>query len=191
MLDAIPPRDEARLLEQSNGIGSGFMAATPNHHLHTLFTSAQYRLALKWWLGMPLVLGSNATCPGCQGAVDTHGDHLLLCPRINFTKRHAAVQETLASILTAAGQGFTREMPLPGTPNLRPADILLRSFQDGKDVAVDLTVSHGWQLSEQSQAVARDKWSPFLKRRETTKDTKYKAACEGEGWGFIPMAYGT
>ena len=165
LLDAIPPRDQARLLEQSNGFGSGFMAATPNQQLHTAFTSAQYRLALKWWLGMPLVHGTNAVYPGCQGAVDPHGDHLLLCPRINFTKRHAAVQEALAGILITAGQGFAQEVSLPNTTNLRPADILLRSFQAGKDVAVDLTVSHGRQVSEQTQTVTREKWRPFLKRQ--------------------------
>ena len=59
LLDSVPPRDQARLLEQSKGIGSGFMAAIPSAQLHTSFNAAQYRLALKWWLG-------DAPCPGCQ-----------------------------------------------------------------------------------------------------------------------------
>ena len=91
------------------------------------------------------------------------------------------MQESLAGILATAGQGFIREVALPNCPNLRPAYLLLRSFQDGKDVAVDLTVSHGWQVSEQSHTVSREKWRPFLKRREGTKDSKYRAACEAGG----------
>ena len=101
--------------------------------------------------------------------MDSYRDHLLLCPRINYSKRHAAVQEALACILSTAGQGFAREVALPHTPNLRPADLLLRSYQDGKDTAVDLTISHGWQVSE--QAVGRERWRTFLRKKEALKES--------------------
>ena len=46
-------------------------------------------------------------------------------------------------------------------------------------------------MSEQTLTVTRERWKPFLKRREDTKEAKYSSACEAEGWGFIPMAFGT
>ena len=58
-------------------------------------------------------------------------------------------------------------------------------------MAVDLKVSHGWQVTAQSENVTREKCRTFLRRREATKETKYRSACEAEGWGFTPMAFGT
>ena len=190
LLDTVPPRDQARLLEQSSGIENCLMAVTPSNQLHTSINSATYRLGLKWWLGIPIVTGSNATCPGCSAPVDIWRDHLLLCPRINYAKRHNAVQEALACVLDDSGQGYSREVALPQA-GLRPADLMLRTFQDGKDTAVDLTISHGWQVAERSDSISREKWRSFLKRKEHAKQLKYSIPCADAGWEFLPMAFGT
>ena len=95
MLDSVspPPRDQARLLEQANGIGTAFMSVPRSPGLHTMIPADEYRLAVKWWLGLRLIADPHAQrCPGCQHRVDMFGDHLLCCQRNNFTKRHAAVQ---------------------------------------------------------------------------------------------------
>ena len=92
-----------------------------------------------------------------------------------------------------SGQGHSKEVTIPGqgAEGLRPADLLLRNFQDGKDTAVDLTISHGWQVSERTADVTRERWRSFLRRKEAAKEEKYTAVCSSVGWGFIPMAFGT
>ena len=129
------------------------------------------------------------TCPGCQTAVDQHGDHLLCCRRNNYTNRHSAVQEALAAMLVEAGQPFGREVMIPEyAENLRPADLLLKSWLAGTDVAVNLTVSHG---INSHICHKRKRWRGFLTRKERTKKEKYILPCQQAGWAFLPMAFGT
>jgi hypothetical protein len=194
LLDSVGPRDQARLLEQSAGVGSCWMTVNPNPALHTIIASEEYSLALKWWLGVPIFPQDEAerTCPGCGKASDVFGDHLLCCARNNYTKRHQAVQDSLFELCTSSGQGCAREVALPDCPDgeLRPADLLLSAFQAGAPTAVDLTVAHGWQASEQ-QAVTRERWRTFLRRKEQAKHAKYDAPCKRAGWGFLAVALGT
>ena len=194
LLDSATPRDQARLLEQTSGLGTAWMSVKPSAPLRTIISSEDYTLALKWWLGLPLFHGpeEERTCPGCGRPCDLFGDHLLCCARNNFSRRHNAVQEAIANLLQASGQGFTTEAKIPDCPDgeLRPADILLSSFQDGCPTALDLTVAHGWQSSERF-SVTRERWRTFLKRKEALKHSKYDAPCKAAGWGFLAMSFGT
>jgi hypothetical protein len=191
LLDVIPPRDQARLLEQSNGIGHHWMMAPPCDNTHTVIPPDEYVLGMKWWLGLP-VLQRDSVCPGCQERTDANGDHLLCCKHNNFANRHNAVQEALYSILSCSGQCVAKEVALANAPDtqLRPADLLLDMWQDGKPTAVDITVSHGWQVAEQGKVV-RDKWRPFLRKREKGKHQKYDEHCTREGWAFMAFSMGT
>ena len=72
---------------------------------------------------------------------------------------------------------------------LRPADILLMCWQDGKNLAVDVTVSHPAQTAEAPFTTERAK--SFLKRKEEAKCVKYDTPCAKEGWDFTPMALDT
>ena len=178
------------------------MSVPPSAPLHFTFQSDTYRTGLKWWLGVPLVShGCEApVCPGCEAPVDIYGDHLLSCPRNNFSRRHNAVQEALASILTQCGQGFRKEARLPDSKDTddhsRPGDLLLTAWQDGRDVAVDLTICHAWGSAEAnsmpaSRERALEHARSFLRRKEHAKRQRHGEACERVGWGFIPMAFGT
>ena len=128
---------------------------------------------------MPLFAPSGAlVCPGCSQAVDVIGDHLVCCRRINFSRRHNAVQETLGGILQEAGQGWAKEVALPDPldVNLRPADLLIKCWTEGRDTAVDLTVSHGWQLAERGDGPAgRERWRAFIRKKEQKKHERYDA----------------
>ena len=200
LLDSASPRDQARLLEQMGpGLGSSFMSVTPSSPLHTTFSPDTYRVGLRWWLGLPLLKENQASvvlCPGCQAQVDVFGDHLLCCLRNNYSRRHNAVQEAIASVAQEAGQPFSREEVIPGCPDsqLRPADLLFKAWQTGLDVAVDLTVVHGWQQSEQATTATvttRERWRNFLTKKERHKKDKYANHCSAAGWAFSPMAFGT
>ena len=168
LIDQVDPRDKTRILEQQNGIGGSFMAATPNRHAQTKISSDQYRLGLRWWLGLSLFPEGTdpeeLKCSGCNVQVDVFGDHLLCCKNRNnnFYRRHNAVRDAIVSVLLEAGQSFAVEVMVPNQPedsSLRPADILLKGWTAGKDTALDLTICHGWQLAE--QGTTRERWRTF------------------------------
>jgi hypothetical protein len=177
-------------MEQVNGVGHGWMAVPPLEALHTVIDPADYRLGLKWWLGLPLA-DTPSTCAGCQATADVHGDHDLCCIRNNFANRHNAVQDALFNLLSTNGQSVQREVPVPNQPDssLRPADLLLATWQDGKPTAVDITIAHGWQTAE--RLATRERWRTFLKRKETAKHAKYDIPCRNGGWSFATLAMGT
>ena len=77
--------------------------------------------------------------------LDVFGDHLLCCPRNNFSLLQCVMQEALASVLHGCGQLFSKEVEFPSGPptNLRPAYLLLPSWCVSLPTAVDLTISHG------------------------------------------------
>ena len=133
-------------------------------------------------------------CPGCAATVDVWGDHLMCCNRSNFTHRHTALQEVVATLLCEAGQSFTKEVAIPHCPDgqLRPADLLIPGWDNGNDMALDVTLVHGWQLSAQSPAssISRERWRNFLRKKEQLKHQKYDAACKRAGWSFAPLAWG-
>jgi hypothetical protein len=166
------------------------MAVPPHEAIHTVIDPADYRLGLKWLLGLPLA-DTPTICAGCQAPVDVHGDHDLCCIRNNFANRHNAVQDALFNILSTNGQSVQREVPVPNQPDssLRPADLLLATWQDGKPTAVDITVAHGWQAAE--RLATRERWRTFLKRKEAAKHTKYDTPCRNGGWSFATLAMGT
>ena len=198
LLDQVPPRDQARILEQQGGVGTAFMSVTPMPSLNSIIPTDSYRLGLRWWLGVAVVQVSPTEpelCPGCGKTVDAFGDHLLRCIRLNFSRRHNALQECLAVLLQEAGQGVAREVSLPDCPegDLRPADLMLRHWSQGKDTAVDITISHAWTAQEESANLAptRERWRQFLVRKENLKRSRYLGPCQEAGWAFQPAAFGT
>jgi hypothetical protein len=66
LLNHSSPRDQARLLEQATGVVSAFVSVPPSEPLKTIFHPHTYRLALWWWLGLPLMELSDGSvkCPG-------------------------------------------------------------------------------------------------------------------------------
>ena len=95
----------------------------------------------------------------------------------------------------AGDQPFQREAPLtkanavPLGQALRPADLLLRAWVGGKDLAVDVTVSHPLQAAQQPWSA--DKARGYLASVERRKVAKYKEACKLEGWEFSGAAFDT
>jgi hypothetical protein len=203
LLDHVSPRDQHRLIEQSNSIGTVFMSVRPSASAKTTIPTDTYRLGLRFWLGMPVVEASSMplSCPSCRADVDEHGDHMMCCRHNNFTRRHAAVQEGLAVLLREARQPFDKEVGFPGegAGGQRAADIFIPCHEGGRDVAIDVTVEHGWKVAEQrdEEQVAsrpdatRERWRGFLVRAERKKVDFYKVACDRAGWRFRPMAFGT
>jgi hypothetical protein len=105
------------------------------------------------------------------------------------------VQDALFALLSTHGERVAKEVALASAPDseLRPADLLLHSWQLGGPTAVDITVAHGWSraASESPNPPGREKWRSFLRQKEEAKHAKYDAACTAEGWSFQAFAVGT
>ena len=117
----------------------------------------------------------------------------MCCKRNNFLHRHTAVQEGLAALMQEAGQPFSKEVVIPNCPDgqLRPADLLIPGWDNGNDMALDVTLVHGWQASVQGTTVSRERWRNFLRGKERLKHQRYDTACARAGWSFGAMAMGT
>ena len=93
------------------------------------------------------------------------------------------------------GPQVQREVALPSAQDahLRPADLLIPNWHGGRPTALDVTVVHGWvgAAASSTQAVPRDNWRPFLRRKEEEKHAKYDVPCTSEGWHFQAAAFGT
>ena len=192
-------RDSARVALQAKGEGTGWKQVPPHPGLGKVMPHSDYQLGLRWWLGLPLQpsLDEAPMCPKCHAAaLDPFGDHLVCCRQNNFTARHGALQDAFLMVLGLAKQPAEREQALQRTNSsrvirqqLRPADILLRNWAGGRDVAVDLTIVHPLQVGEIPWSAERAKG--FLRRKEAAKNQKYEDPCRQEGWGFLPMAFST
>eukprot|EP00731_Ephydatia_muelleri_P010160 Em0005g746a len=68
--------DKARLLSISSPPTSAWLSVTPSPRLNLHLEPAEFQVALKWWLGIPVVQGQS--CPQCPSFVlDDFGHHSL------------------------------------------------------------------------------------------------------------------
>ncbi|GJX31465.1 hypothetical protein Tco_0241320 [Tanacetum coccineum] len=150
-----------------------------------------YRCVLCYRLGVPLFSVSKP-CSACSKVFtgDIYGDHAVSCAGIIGIKhRHNVVRDTLVDICFRSGISAGKEVDigLGGGHDkaLRPADILLYSWDGGLDVCVDLTGS-----SPLTQTGMAD----FVPGRAVTeaaqrKRVKYEAKCADIGYGFLPFSF--
>ena len=134
------------------------------------------------------------TCPGCVDPIDPFGDHFVACKKDFIYHRHNALRDQLCTVLTSAGISHAKEVLIPpggGRVNPfaleRPADILLIGWDRGRDVAVDLTVSH--PLAPHCHPLSLEKSKRFLPDAEGSKRSKEGSQCQSAGWGFHPAAF--
>ena len=119
------------------------MSAPPSAGLGLCLPSTSYALLLRWHLGEPLVGGatSGRPCGACGSPVDVFGDHAVSCGKVGFGPRHRGTQDFLCRMLAQARLPHEREAHVNGDAR-RPADVLLRGWEAGRDMAVDLTIVH-------------------------------------------------
>ncbi|GKF93753.1 hypothetical protein Tco_0283453, partial [Tanacetum coccineum] len=146
-----------------------------------------YRSVLCYRLGVPLFSASKP-CSACSRVFA--GDHAVSCAGIIGIKhRHNVVRDTLVDIYFRSGISAGKEVDIGldggSDKKLRPADMLLYSWDGGLDVCVDLTGS-----SPLTQTGMTD----FAPGRVVTdaahrKRGKYMAKCVAIGYGFLPFSF--
>ena len=119
-----------------------WLSVVPSPALGLHLRPAEFIPVLKYRLGVP-VYSSAGLCPACSRPSDRMGDHSLGCRTTSDRiARHNMLRDVLYETAASADLGPTREEKhlLPGTV-ARPGDITIRRWVNGKDGAIDVTVT--------------------------------------------------
>ncbi|GKE22882.1 hypothetical protein Tco_1434394, partial [Tanacetum coccineum] len=142
-------------------------------------------------LSVPL-FSVTKPCSACSRVFmgDIYRDHAVSCAGIVGIKhRHNAVRDTLVDICYRSGISSGKEVDIglggERDKSLRPADVLLYSWDGGRDVCVDLIGS-----SPLTQTGMAD-FTPGRVVLEAAqhKRAKYKAKCADIGYGFLHFSF--
>ncbi|GJX26859.1 hypothetical protein Tco_0233155 [Tanacetum coccineum] len=144
------------------------------------------------WLRTVPISGLRQTMNACSRvfAGDIYGDHVVSCAGIIGIKhRHNVVHDTLVDICYRSGisAGKKVDIGLDGGRDkpLRPADMLLYSWDGGLDVCVDLT---GSSPLTQTGMVNFVPGRAVIDAAQRKRD-KYMAKCADIGYGFLPFSF--
>jgi hypothetical protein len=182
-------RDRTRLASQKGSVATGWLRALPNKARRTEIPDSEFRLLLRWWLGLP-VLPVGATLPGCplcRDALDPFGDHFVCCERNGNTQRHNAFRDAFFAVCVRNGVAVEKEAEC--VDKQRPADVLLLQWSRGQHVAIDFVCTHPAGVAHHPLVV--ENTMKHCNRAEAQKVRADGLACEAKGWGFSPFAITT
>ncbi|GJR26184.1 putative reverse transcriptase domain-containing protein [Tanacetum coccineum] len=162
------------------------LSVIPIEGLGQLMSDLEYRTILKYRLIIPL-FPVDEPCPVCRKVcLDSFGEHAVHCKELpGFKYRHDLVRDVLYDVLKRAGISSKKEGPvnfltdpLEGRSTLRPADILVFGWAEGKHACVDLT-----------------RVSPLVGIRDNEfvvgQVAKHEKTCLENQHVFIPFAFDT
>ena len=110
----------------------------------------------------------------CGKEADAQGRHYANCQMFDRRmRRHNEWRDTMAVLTRSAGMAVEVEMA-PEGERRRPGDIFIPGWRNGRPLAVDFAIT------AINQKDAAD-------RIAHTKERKYSALCEKEGWQFVPV----
>ena len=134
-------RDRKRLKLQSMAHTTAWMQWVPLPDGRATYEPSEYRLLLRFWLGLHVIPGdAGQPCPHCGQALDSFGDHLVSCTKNNLTQRHHSVCRALQEVLAKFGVACRREVPLASRLQ-RPGDLAIDNLGE-RPILVDLTCHH-------------------------------------------------
>ncbi|GJT99500.1 hypothetical protein Tco_1109839 [Tanacetum coccineum] len=188
---SLSPRQMALWQSQREDHTSDWLRVVPISGLGQTMNGKTYRSVLCYRLGVPL-FSVSTPCSTCSRVFvgDIYGDHAVSCAGIIGIKhRHNMVRDTLVDICFRSGISAGKEVDIGldegHDKKLRPADMLLYSWDGGLDVCVDLTGS---------SPLTQTRMSDFAPGRAVTdaahrKRDKYMAKCADIGYGFLPFSF--
>lgn len=124
--------------------------------------------------------------------MDAFGNHAIHCAsEVGLIFRHDMAKDVLADICYKAGVVARKEVSLGLVSNdnkeLRPADIMVYNWEDGRDVCMDVT-----GVSPFTSARTRN-FAPghAISAAVTRKNNKYLDKCTSHNYGFVVLAFST
>ena len=178
--------DKARLSGVFKKHSGDWLNAHPSHALGLALHPQEFRSASLYRLGAPIFEQDNP-CPACGRPSDRFGHHAIACgvhgERIS---RHNEICNILFKTAQKAGLGPAREFRglIPGTA-ARPADVFLRSWDRGKDAALDVTVITPLQSAVVDREAQESGYA--LQYAWDRKMRNAFAACDAQRISFIPL----
>ena len=183
-------REIARLKSLTLPRAGDWLSVVPMPSLGLHLRPPEFTTSLKYRLGVP-VFTTEGTCPSCQAPSDHMGDHALGCAKHGERiARHDQLRDVLFEAAASAALGPVREERhlLPGSA-ARPGDVLIRRWSDGKDDAIDVTVTG--PPARTYVAAAAEEAGSALTRAFNRKVQGAAAACQQQGVVLLPIALET
>ena len=184
-------REKARLQSLSLTHFGAWLSAAPIPALGLHLSSNEFRVALKYGLGVKLY-ENERKCPFCKsGTLDVMGDHAVSCHgRGDMISRHDRIQDKSISACSGALLSpISEQKSLLPDNNSRPGDIFLPVWNNGLPAALDVTVTSHLQSSLIINA--SEKSGFLLSAAEDRKYEQYAQNCSEVGIQFIPLAFET
>ncbi|GKE56796.1 hypothetical protein Tco_1495981 [Tanacetum coccineum] len=178
---SLSPRQMALWTSQREDHTSDWLRTVPIFRLGQTMNGKTYRCVLCYRLGIPLFSVLKPCSAWLRVFVgDIYGDHVVSCAGIIGIKHHHnIVRDTLVDICyrSRISAGKKVDIGLDGGRDkpLRPADMVLYSWDGGLDVCVDLIRS--LPLTQTGIDAAQ------------RKRGKYMAKCAAIGYGFLPFSF--
>ena len=183
-------REKARLQSLSLPQSGAWLSAAPIPALGLHLSSNEFRVVLKYRLGVKLY-ENERKCPFCKsGTLDVMGDHAVSCHgRGDMISRHDRIRDRIISASSGALLSpISEQKSLLPDNNSRPRDIL-PVWNNGLPAALDVTVTSPLQSSLIINASEKSGFA--LSAAEDRKYEQYAQNCSEVGIQFIPLAFET
>ena len=183
-------REIARLRSLGLPRAGDFLSVVPMPALGLHLRAPEFVPCLKYRLGVP-VYAVDSTCPSCSAPSDKMGDHALGCAKHGERiARHDQLRDVLFEAASSASLAPVREERhlLPGTA-ARPGDLFIRRWSDGRDAAIDVTVTG--PLAKSNVEAAAAEAGSALEKAFKRKVQGAAQACQQQGVAFLPVAIET
>ena len=181
-------RDVARLSSLGLKYACSWLSVVPSPALGLHLRPAEFVPMLRYRLGVQ-VYSSEGLCSACGKSSDKMGDHALACARReDRIARHNLLRDLIFEAASSASLAPAKEERhlLPGTA-ARPGDVFIRRWADGKDAALDVTVTSSLASSNIAAAAARP--GGALDKAYDRKMHDTADACREQGLVFYPIAF--
>ena len=179
-------RETARLRSLGLPGAGAWLSVVPLPALGLHLRSTEFVPCLRYRLGVP-TFAADGTCPSCSAPSDSLGDHTLGCAKHgDRIARHDQLRDVLYEAASSASLAPVREERhlLPGSA-ARPGDLLIRRWADGKDAAIDVTVTGPLARTNVAEA------GSALNKAFNRKVQGTAQACQDQGLAFLPVAMET
>ena len=161
-----------------------WLSVVPSPALGLHLRASEFIPAVKYRLGIP-VYSTSGPCPACSAPSDRMGDHSLGCRTTSDRiARRNLLRDVLFEAAASADLGPSKEEKhlLPGT-SARPGDVTIRRWMNGKDGAIDVTVTGPLSPSNVAEAAAQA--GAALEKACMRKVRETAEVCQREGIVFL------
>ena len=183
----LPARDQARVALQQAQRGAAWLSVNPSTSQGTELNNDEYRLALRFWLGVPLLSArwQGAACPQCGQSLDVLGDHVVCCSKNLLKHRHSVLQGALAELAQLAGIPVALEVALAdGSVH---GDVCFRQWDADGPLMVNLTGRHPTPVGSAPPPV--DGLSAWFASQAEDKDSLYLEKCRRPALRRYPLGW--